>query len=293
MDILVFGATGNTGSLIVNQLKEKQANFGVAVSKEGKSDGLGLEASQSRVASYDDQASLSAAMAGVETIYIVMPISPNMVPWTENVIAAAKEAGVQRIVKQSGLNPRLDATSDLIRDHAETDQMIVDSGVDYTILGANSFYQNFYGSVPSIQAEGAFYGPLGDKAYSNIDIHDVAAVAVEVLTNEGHSQKIYPLTGPSALTSAEQAKAISQASGKEVSFVNVPKDAFEGALNGAGLDAWTSKMLAEASEWFAIADYASVTNNVEAILGRPARSFEDFAQELAHVINKDAIEADM
>lgn len=285
MDILVFGATGTTGSLIVNQLKEKQVDFGIAVSEEGKGDGLDLEASRIRVASYDDQASLSAAMTGVETIYFVMPINPNMVSWTENVIAAAKDVGVKRIVKQSGLNPRLDATSDLIRDHAETDKMIVESGVDYTILGANSFFQNFYGNLPSIQGESAFYGPLGDTAFSNIDINDVAAVATEVLTSEGHSQKIYPLTGPSALTSAEQAKAISEASGKEVTFVNIPKDAFEGALNGAGLDAWTSKTLADAFEWFATADYASVTNNVEAILGRPARSFEDFAQEFAHAVN--------
>lgn len=163
--------------------------------------------------------------------------------------------------------------------------MIVASGLDYTILGANSFYQNFYGNLQSIRAEGAFYGPFGDKSFSNVDINDVAAVAVEVLTNEGHSEKIYPLTGPSALTSAEQAKVISQASGKEVSFVDVPKDAFEGALSGAGMDAWTSKTFADAFEWFATADYASVTNNVEAILGRPARSFEDFAQELAHAIN--------
>ncbi len=285
MDILVFGATGNTGSLIVNELKERQADFGVAVSKAGSAVNLDLTDAQIRVANYDDQASMSAAMAGVETIYLVMPISPNMVPWTRNVIAAAKDASVKRIVKQSGLKPRSDATSGLIRDHAETDKMIIGSGVDYTILGANSFYQNFYGNLPSIQGEGAFYGPFGGKAFSNIDINDVAAVAAEVLTGEGHSQMVYALTGPSALNSAEQAQAISEASGKEVNFVNVPKDAFEGALKGAGLDEWTSKTLADAMDWFAAADYAFVSNDVEEILGRPARSFNEFAQEFAHAVN--------
>ncbi len=285
MDILVFGATGNTGSLIVNQLKEKNADFGVAITQTDSAADLDLEADQVRIATYDDQASLTAAMAGVSTIYFLMPIKPDMVTWTQNVIAAAKDAGVKRIVKQSGLTPRIDATSDLIRDHAETDQMIVDSGIDYTILGSNTFFQAFYGNLPSIQAEGAFYAPLGDKAFSNVDINDFAEVAAEVLTNEGHSRKTYALTGPAALTSAEHAKIVSAAVGKEINYVNVPKDAFEQALSGAGFDAWTAKTFADAFDWFATADYETVTNDVETILGRPANSFDNFAQEFAQAVN--------
>lgn len=83
MDILVFGATGSTGSLIVDQLKEKRADYGVAVTKQRGGQDLGVTADQVRVASYDDQESLRAAMDDVETIYFVMPVSPKMVPWTK------------------------------------------------------------------------------------------------------------------------------------------------------------------------------------------------------------------
>ncbi|KAG1715560.1 NAD(P)H azoreductase [Nymphon striatum] len=205
--------------------------------------------------------------------------------WAENVINAAKDAGVRYIVKQSGLNAGSDATSDVIHDHATTDAMIKASGLDYTLLQPNSFYQNFYGSLPTIQADGNFYAPLGNAALSQVDIHDVAAVAAQVLTSDGHVGKTYQLTGPEALTSAEQAALLSTASGKDISFIDVPQADYAAALVSAGLDERLSDTLAAMMAWFAIGDYAPVYDNVQNILGRPARSFESFAQEFAQVIN--------
>lgn len=285
MDILVFGATGNTGSLIVNQLKSKNADFGIATINAAEAKGFGLDDAQVRQADFNDIDSLEKAMSGVSRIYLLMPISPDMVAWTENVINAAKSAGVSHIVKQSGLNASANATSGVIRDHAETDKMIAASGIDYTLLQPNSFYQNFYGNVPSIKAEGNFYAPLGDASLSNVDINDVAEVAATVLTSDGHSGKTYQLTGPTALTSAEQAAVLSKAAGKEISYVNVPSDAFTAALEGMGLGEWLSQALTDMTVWFEAGDYAPVYDNVQIILGRPARSFEDFAEELAQAIN--------
>jgi uncharacterized protein YbjT (DUF2867 family) len=284
MDILVLGATGNTGSAIVKKLKEKQADFGVLTSQSDNAEKLALDETQVRVGDFDDVDSLKNAMQGVSRIYLVMPISPETVAWTENVIAAAKASGVKHIVKQSGLNARSDANSAIIRDHAKTDAIIMSSGLEYTIIQPNSFFQNFYGNLPTIKAEGSFYLPLGQTAHSLVDINDVAHVAAAVLTGDGHTGKVYQITGAEALTSADQAKLLSDASGKDITYVDVPKEAVEAALNGFGMDPWLSHNLAEMMAWFAEGDYAPVYDTVERVLGRAPRSFSDFAEEFSHSI---------
>ena len=117
------------------------------------------------------------------------------------------------------------------------------------------------------------------------DIHDVAAVAVAALTELGHAGKTYLLTGSEALTSAEQATLLSKASGKEITYVEVPKEGLEAALKGYGMDAWQADKLSELLAWFAKGNYYQVSNTIETVLGRKPRTFADFAQELAHSIS--------
>lgn len=285
MTILVFGATGNTGSAIVKQLKAKQVGFCVMATSKDKAAALELSENQIRVGNFDDIPALVAAMTDMTHIYLVMPVHPKTVHWVENVITAAKTAKVQHIVKQSGLNANASAKSQVIRDHAATDALIQASGLDYTLIQPNSFFQNFYGSLPTINGEGRFFLPLGDAKLSLVDIHDVAAVAVAALTEPGHAGKTHLLTGPEALTSAEQATLLSKASGKEITYVDVPKEGLEAALKSYGMDAWQADKLSELLAWFAQGNYDQVSTTIEMVLGRKPRAFSDFAQELAHSIH--------
>jgi len=285
MNILVLGATGNTGSAIVNQLKEKEADFSILTSNKDSAAALELREDQIRVGDFADIPSLVAAMNGVSRIYLVMPMHPNTVEWVSNVITAAKQADVQHIVKQSGLNASVSATSQIISDHAATDELIKDSGLTFTLIQPNSFFQNHYGNLATINSDGQFYAPLGNSSHSIVDMNDVASVAVAALTEQGHENKIHRITGSESLSSAEQAKRLSEASGKEITFVDIPKESLEEALNGMGMDSWTSEKIAEMLAWFAAEKgYSEVYNTVEEVLGRKPRSFSDFAVELSHSI---------
>ncbi|EGR0722437.1 SDR family oxidoreductase [Vibrio alginolyticus] len=284
MTILVLGATGSTGSVIVSQLKEMQADFSAMVATNEDAAKLNLKDESIRIGDFSDVSSLLSAFKDIQRVYLLTPIHPSATTWVKNVIQAAKEAGVKHIVKQSGLKASLDATSEVIRDHAHTDNLIKQSGLDYTLIQPNTFFQNFYGNLTSINSEGRFYSSLGDTALSLVDINDVAAVAVAALTESGHEGKTYHITGSEALTSSEHAKLLSAASGKEITYIDIPEVALVGALKEAGLGDWLSDKLGEMINWFTQSDYALTTNTVEEVTGRKPRTFADFAQELSHSI---------
>lgn len=286
MKILVLGATGNTGSVILKQLKEKRSDFSIMTTSRDNSESLGLLAEQVRTGNYDDVPSMVAAMEGINRIYLVMPMHPDMIAWVKNVIAAAKKANVKHIVKQSGLSANSSAKSQIVRDHAVSDLLIKESGIDYTLIQPNSFFQNLYGNLPTINAEGCFYLPLGEAPLSLVDINDVAGVAVAALTEEGHAGKTHLITGAEALTSSEQAKLLSEASGKTITYVNVPQEAVANALKEAGMGEWLSENLAEMLAWFAEGNYGQVTDTIQTVLGREPRAFADFAKELVQSIEQ-------
>ncbi len=285
MKILVLGATGNTGSLVVNNLKSKNADFAILAKSKAEARSSGLADEQVREGDFNDPTSLVRAMEGVSKVFLVMPMHQDVIKWVNNVIEAAKRAGVEHIVKQSGLDASSDAESQIIKDHAESDHIIMNSGLDYTLIQPNSFFQNFYGNLTTINAVGQFYSPLSDSKQSMVDINDVAEVVSLVLTQTGHEGKTYRLTGAEALTSAGQAELIAQASLKDISFVNVSQHDFESALKDAGMGDWLAEKLAEMIAWFAKGkQYGEISTDIEKLLGRPPRTFDDFAKELSTAI---------
>lgn len=286
MSILILGATGNTGQAIVSQLKATSKSFSIMTTDKNNAEKLALQSEQIKIGNYDDVASMVSAFHGIEKLYLVMPIHPKVIDWVTNVITAAKQAGVKHIVKQSGLKASKTAKSEVIRDHANTDQLIKDSGLDYTLIQPNTFFQNFYGNLPTINAEGQFYSALGETALSLVDINDVAAVAVAALTENGHTGKTHLITGAEALTSIEHAEILSQASGKTITYIDVPEAVIIDALKSAGLGDWLSEKIAEMLTWFTEGDYSQTTTTIENVLGRKPRSFANFATELAHSIDK-------
>ncbi|GAA5217125.1 SDR family oxidoreductase [Corallincola platygyrae] len=284
MDILILGATGNTGSEVVNQLKQVNADFGVMVRKAEAAAKFDLEDSQIRLGDYGDITAMTQAMTGVKKIYVAMPAHPSYRQWIENVLTAAKTAGIQQIVKLSGMGAKADAGSEIIRVHAATDEMVKASGINYTLVQPNSFFQNLYGSLATINEMGMFFLPLADAKQSVVDIRDVGAVVVAALTQEGHEGEVYQLSGPQALTFAEQADIISRAVGKEIRYVAVSGEDAAAEMKQAGVDDWLAEHLAEIMVWFSEGHYACVTDDVARATGKPARSFEAFAKEFAKAV---------
>lgn len=272
--ILVTGATGNTGSEIVKQLLEKGVQFKAMSRNKSK---FKFKAKINWVeANFADISSLVLAFKDVESIYVAMPAHPDNEVWINNIITASKKAGVLHIIKLSGIRVSPDADSEIIRVHAKTDDMLMQSGLVYTLLRSNSFYQNIFASIPTIKNLSSIYVPLSDSRLSLIDIRDLSAVAVKVLTENGHSNKIYNLTGPETLSYFDIAKKIGSAIGKDITYYPIAKEEMKSAMLKTGVSEWRADKLSEILAWFGKGGFEAISPDVESLLKRPAYSFDEF-----------------
>ena len=108
--------------------------------------------------------------------------------------------GVKHIVKLSVLGTAPDSPVSLLRWHAEIEEHIRKSGINYTFLHPHFFMENLLANAESVKKDGALYSPLGETKVSPVSIRDVVAVAATILREGGHVGKTYTLTGPEALS---------------------------------------------------------------------------------------------
>lgn len=278
--ILLTGATGTIGSELTRLLAEQ----GVPVRLFVRTPEKALTAPTVELVQGDlsDRASIAAALDGIETLFLLSSPSEDQVALQGNAVAAAREAGVNHIVKVAALGTDLDSPVALARWHGQTEQQIREAGVAYTFLRPHSFMQNLLGSVPTIQAQGAFYGVMGDAKISIVDARDVAAVAAAVLTNPAaHTDQVYSITGPEALSYPEMAAQLSEALSRSVQYVDVPVEAYRQGMIDAGLPAWLAADLATLGQYFATGAAAAVSPVVREVTGRPGTSFRRFARDYA------------
>ncbi|MDJ0782629.1 MAG: SDR family oxidoreductase [Desulfosarcinaceae bacterium] len=281
--LLIAGATGNTGSEVVRQLSAAEIPFSALIRDRRKApeipNATWVEGN------FTDRDSLAAAFDGHDRIYVAMPAHPDNAQWMHHLLDAAQSAGVRHVVKLSGMGANLAAGSEIIRVHAQTDALLKASGIAYTLLQPNSFYQNILSAIATIQAEGAIYISLGESRQSFIDIRDVAAVAVKALTEAGHAGKTYLLSGPEALSFHDLAEKVSKAIGKPVTYHPISDAQMQAGLLKAGLSEWEAEKLAEIFSWFAKGGYEAVTPDVESVLGRPPLRFDDFMTAHKHLFD--------
>lgn len=278
--ILVVGATGTNGREVVKQLSERGVPVRAMVRSAEKSPELRLPNVELVRGDLADPPSLDAALRGVKKAFIVTAVGPDCVEWFENFFAAGKRAGGPHVVKFSGMGAG-GADTLIMNQHAVTDEELRCSGLPYTVLRPNSFHQNLLWSAGSIKAEGAFYLPLGDARQSLVDVRDIAAVAAEVLTGTGHEGQVYELTGPESLSYHDVAAMLGKVLGKSVRYVPVSLEAAKKSMLQAGMPEWNARAVTDLYRVFASGTYARTTDTVARLLGRPPRSFEQFARDHA------------
>ena len=281
--ILVTGATGNVGSILIPNLIAMGATVRALVRDESKAQGLRDQGVEVVIGDLDKPEALDAAFGGVEKVFLLTPPNPNQVAQARNGIAAAKRAGSPHIIRLSahavkdmpGALPRVSAQ------HGEIDTELKASGLPYTILRPHNFMQNTFMAAQTVASDGAMYMPLKEGKFGMIDLRDIVDVAAKVLTEAGHEGKTYDLTGPAPISAHDIAAGLSKALGKEVKYVDVPLEAAREAMLGMGMSGW----LADANnEYFkalseGFGDFT--TNGVEEITGHPARSYETFARDFS------------
>lgn len=286
--LLVAGATGLNGRELLKQLTQQGIPAKALVRDTARAADLKNEFIQLVEGDLSDPASLNVAFEGIEQAYIVTSINQDTVRWFKNFYAAAKHAEVKHLVKFSGYGSSEDSQSEVIRQHGESDRLLRESGLTYTVLRPNSFFQNMLWQADSIKSQGQFYLPLGDARQSLVDVRDIAEATVRVLTEPGHENQAYDLTGPESLSFDDVATELANVAGKEVRYVPVSvADAKSSMLEG-GMPEWDADVLAEIQGVFSSGIYERVEPDLERILGRTPRRFANFALDHAKLFEPKA-----
>jgi uncharacterized protein YbjT (DUF2867 family) len=278
--ILVIGATGNNGREVVQRLSASGHAVRALVRTPEKVEGLWPPNVELVRGDLGDPVSLDRAFEGVSRAFVATAVDERAGDWYRNAFAAAARAGKTHVVKLSGLAVGVPESA-LSRQHAETDATLQASGLPYTILRPNSFYQNMLWSAETIRDHGTFYQPMRDSRQSLVDVRDIAAVAVKALTEAGHEGQVYEITGPELLSYAEVAATLSRVLGKPVTYVDVPPEAARDAMLKAGTPVWNADAFMAMSEAFAAGRFEYTTDVVERVTGQPPIRFEQFARENA------------
>jgi uncharacterized protein YbjT (DUF2867 family) len=276
--ILVTGATGLTGSELVRRLSAKGIPSRALVRNLAKAQQLALLANVEVVVGDMAQPdSLTEALRGVDRAMLISSSDPTMVETQSTFIDAARKAGVQHVVKLSGIIPELDSPFRFARMHAEIEKRLEDSGLAYTHLRAGEFMPSYFRQVPSIVGRGILALPMRDARIASLDIGDVAEVAIAVLTSPGHEGKTYPLTGPESLSMAEVAEKLSATIGKTIRYVDVPPEEANKARLAAGMPPYLAEGLDELFAERRNGKESKVWPTIEEVFGRKPTTFDEFA----------------
>jgi uncharacterized protein YbjT (DUF2867 family) len=276
--ILVIGGRSKIGSALLEELATRGEQVRALVRGGEPADGV---AGADEVVTGDlaDEGSLVTAMTGAEKVFVLSSPHPDAARWNRNAIDAARRTDVRLLVRSSIIGANRESPAEFVNAHTTSDRYLEDSGLPFAILRPNLFLQNVPGSIiPSIDPSGTFYADAGDARISMVDTRDVAAVAAVVLTEPGHTNTHYDVTGPEALSYADVAAKLTAAMGRPITYVAAPDNAVRQALLGAGLNEWFANALVGLYQ-----DYrrsgtdgyaAQVTDTVERLTGHKPRSLD-------------------
>ena len=264
-NILVIGGTGKTGRKVVQGLKKQDQNVRVGA--------------RSNTPAFDwhDPATWPDALAGMDKVYITFYPDlavPGAYEAVKGLTEEAKKAGVKKAVLLSGKGEK---------EAERCEQAVADSGLDYTLVRASWFNQNFSESFlmdPILAGYVAL--PMPDAKIPFVDTGDIADVVVKALLDDAHNGKTYAVTGPRAITFEEAVREIAASTGKEIKYQPVLLDDYSAMMKSAGVPSdyiWLFDYLFR--EVLGKPENQEISNDVEKVLGRKPKDFSEFARETA------------
>jgi len=276
MTIAVTGATGQLGHLALDALLDRGVDAGgiVALGRDtARLEDLSARGVQVRRADYDDPATLGPALEGVDTLLLVSGSEiGKRLPQHTAVIEAARAAGVGLLVYTSAPNADTAAYT-IAQEHRATEQVLADSGLPHMVLRNGWYLENYLGQLPTYLEHG-IVGAAGEGRIAAATRADLAEAAAVVLTTDGHAGQVIDLGGP-AFTMAELAAEVSAASGREVTYTDLPEAQLVEVLVGAGLPGPYAAVLADADADAARGALDLDPSWLEKLLGRPATTMRE------------------
>ena len=282
MKILVIGGTGTVGSQLVKTLLARKADVRVMSRSPEKIKRLpaGVEGV---VGDLDVKSTLPNAFKGIDRVFLLTPLSQTETQEGLNAVEAAKAAGVKRIVymtvhllEQIPEAPHFTAKIPI-------ENAIKASGIPYTLIRPNNFYQNENWFQQAVMEYGIYPQPIGSKGLSRVDVRDIAEASANALLNDGFTGKTFSLVGPDVLTSESTARILTKHFGKEIKYGGDDLDAWseqaKKMLPGWMVDDFRVMYLSFQTKGF-IASPADLAET-ERIVGKKPRTYDAYAAELA------------
>ncbi|WP_433162210.1 NmrA family NAD(P)-binding protein [Kribbella sp. CA-247076] len=276
MTILVTGATASVGRLLVDELVSHQVQGIRALTNNPIKAALpdGVEVVRGYLGKPE---TLPAALENVDTVYL-----PPLPAYVDEFVAAARPAGVRRVVVLSGEPAEYEKQGDPAEWHYyKIERAIEEAGFEWTFLRPGQFMNNTLDWATSIKAENVVRAPYPAAVQTPIDLSDIAAVARVVIADESYTGQKLTMSGPEGLTAPQQVAYISEAIGREVKFEEQTPEQY--------LALWTPIVGEETAQWLLdgfrmMAEYPMTPEpTVSALIGRPAVTYREWA-----IANADA-----
>lgn len=282
--ILVTGATGHLGTATIDFLLQKGIspdNISALARSAEKATDLQTKGINVVIGNYDDYASLSAAFNGVDKLLFISSSDiTKRLAQHENVVKAAKEAGVKHVVYTSFERKNETETSPLwglAQAHLNTEKWLKESGLTHTIL-RNNLYMDF---IPvfigdKVIETGAIYLPASSGKVSTALRSEMAEAIANILAASGHENKIYKLTNTEAYTYSDVASYISEATGKEIQYISPSVEEYNQTLANAGVPTEYIGVFSGFATAQAQGDLETISSDLQNLIGRKPTSLKEF-----------------
>ncbi len=257
--ILVIGSSGKTGKRVFSRLRQLNIDA--------------VPASRSSAVPFDwyDQSTWEKALHNIDKAYITF--QPDLaIPEALNIVTAfvklAVKSGLKKLVLLSGRG-EVEAQA--------CENVIIASGLDYTILRCSFFMQNFSEGIwLDAITSGEFVIPGVTAKEPFVDVDDIAEVAVKSLLEDKHNGKVYELTGPELLSFGDAVSKISSGSGQEVKFAEVELSEYSAMLRSDQVPEEVISLISYLFSQVLDGRNESVQGAIPTVLGRPATSFQQY-----------------
>lgn len=274
--VLVIGGTGTVGSATVHELLKRVEDVRVMTRTLEKAHALppGVEGV---VGSLLKPETLPGVLRGVERLFLITPLDRDETQQGIEAVDAAVAAGVERIVYLSVHHADAGARIPHFASKLPVEGVIKSSGVAYTILRPNNFYQNDLGMLDAVRA-GYYPQPMGNIGLHRVDVRDIAEAAAIALTEPEHAGRTYSLVGPEAFSGEQTAAVYARHLGKPVRYAGDSVKTFSAAMQGA-MPAWLLRDLVIMYDYFQHEGLLATQEEIDtvtALLRHAPRRFDDF-----------------
>jgi len=282
--ILITGATGHLGSAVIEHLVKKTTadNIVAFARDESKTSVFAEKDIEVRIGNFDYASSLDNAMQDIEKILLISTIDHHRLQQHKNVVDAAKKAGVKHILYTSVSIKDLPncATKVIMESHFQTEDYIKESGLKYTFL-RNSLYTDM---IPVYVGEKVFETgiifPAGNGKVAYALRREMGEATANVLLQNGHENKIYEITGSELYSYEEVAKALSELSGKNITYTDVDAAELSKQLKQAGVPEGLQFIITGFATDIKNGHFANVSKDLENLLGRKPASLKEALKEI-------------